>query len=174
MNEKIPRLHVVDALRGFAIVSIMLLHNIEHFDFYYLPTNLPEWMIVLDKWIWDGLFFLFGRDALTGTVLTLQHLLEFNGTMSELKNSLPKYFIAKKKIESGNLKPDKVLKTLVKKYQKENINLEDGLRIDFNDHWVHFRKSNTEPIIRCIIESYNKKNAVVLAEKYYNEVLRMK
>jgi len=60
MNEKIPRLHVVDALRGFAIVSIMLLHNIEHFDFYYLPTNLPEWMIVLDKWIWDGLFFLFG------------------------------------------------------------------------------------------------------------------
>ncbi len=117
---------------------------------------------------------VFGRDALTGTVLTLQHLLEFNGTMSELKNSLPKYFIAKKKIESGNLKPDKVLKTLVKKYQKENINLEDGLRIDFNDHWVHFRKSNTEPIIRCIIESYNKKNAVVLAEKYYNEVLRMK
>lgn len=60
MNEKISRLHVVDALRGFAIVSIMLLHNIEHFDFYFLPANLPVWMVVLDKWIWDGLFFLFG------------------------------------------------------------------------------------------------------------------
>ena len=60
MDAKISRLHVVDALRGFAIVSIMLLHNIEHFDFFYLPTNLPEWMVILDKWIWDGLFFLFG------------------------------------------------------------------------------------------------------------------
>ena len=54
------RLHVVDALRGFAIVSIMLLHNIEHFDFYYAPENLPVWMASLDKVIWDTLFFLFG------------------------------------------------------------------------------------------------------------------
>jgi len=54
------RLHVVDALRGFAIVSIMLLHNIEHFDFYYLPEGLPDWMVSLDKGIWDTLFFLFG------------------------------------------------------------------------------------------------------------------
>ena len=54
------RLHVVDALRGFAIVSIMLLHNIEHFDFYYLPEGLPPWLVTLDKGIWDTLFFLFG------------------------------------------------------------------------------------------------------------------
>lgn len=54
------RLHVVDALRGFAIVSIMLLHNIEHFDFYYLPQSLPVWMVSLDSIIWDSLFFLFG------------------------------------------------------------------------------------------------------------------
>lgn len=60
MTSKISRIHVVDALRGFAIVSIMLLHNIEHFDFYFTPTGLPAWMIALDKWIWDSLFFLFG------------------------------------------------------------------------------------------------------------------
>ena len=60
MNQTISRLHVVDALRGFAIVSIMLLHNIEHFDFYFFPQNLPAWMIALDKGIWDSLFFLFG------------------------------------------------------------------------------------------------------------------
>ena len=54
------RLHVVDALRGFAIVSIMLLHNIEHFDFYFKPEGLPVWMVTLDKGIWDTLFFLFG------------------------------------------------------------------------------------------------------------------
>jgi uncharacterized protein len=55
-----PRLHVVDALRGFAILSIMLLHNIEHFDFYFSPTNLPAWMPAVDKGIWETLFFLFG------------------------------------------------------------------------------------------------------------------
>ena len=54
------RLDVIDALRGFAIVSIMLLHNIEHFDFYFAPAGLPAWLKVVDKGIWDSLFFLFG------------------------------------------------------------------------------------------------------------------
>jgi uncharacterized protein len=60
MIPQASRLQVVDALRGFAIVSIMLLHNIEHFDFYYTPANLPAWMVAVDKGIWDTLFFLFG------------------------------------------------------------------------------------------------------------------
>jgi len=59
MNTDISRLHVVDALRGFALVAILLLHNLEHFDFYNLPENLPTWMKTLDKGIWDTLFFLF-------------------------------------------------------------------------------------------------------------------
>ncbi|MYN42023.1 DUF418 domain-containing protein [Duganella sp. FT109W] len=54
------RLDVIDALRGFAIVSIMLLHNIEHFDFYFAPAGLPSWLKTVDKAIWDSLFFLFG------------------------------------------------------------------------------------------------------------------
>ncbi len=53
-------MHVVDALRGFAIVSIMLLHNIEHFDVYFQPQDLPSRMVTLDQTIWDSLFFLFG------------------------------------------------------------------------------------------------------------------
>jgi uncharacterized protein len=60
MNSTSKRLQVVDALRGFAIVSIMLLHNIEHFDYYSFPTNLPVWMVTIDKAIWETLFFLFG------------------------------------------------------------------------------------------------------------------
>jgi uncharacterized protein len=60
MENSNSRLHVVDALRGFAIVSILLLHNIEHFDVYIFPTDLPAWMLALDKHIWDTLFFLFG------------------------------------------------------------------------------------------------------------------
>jgi len=59
MNPESSRLQIVDSLRGFAIVSIMLLHNIEHFDYYFNPTNLPAWMPGLDKAIWNTLFFLF-------------------------------------------------------------------------------------------------------------------
>ncbi|SFU54217.1 uncharacterized protein SAMN05216480_106161 [Pustulibacterium marinum] len=58
VNRK-NRLEVVDALRGFALVSIMLLHNLEHFDFYFKPKFLPEWMKTLDTYIWDFLFFMF-------------------------------------------------------------------------------------------------------------------
>jgi uncharacterized protein len=53
------RIHLLDVLRGFAIVSIMLLHSIEHFDIYYFPEQLPDWMKSLDQVIWDTLFFLF-------------------------------------------------------------------------------------------------------------------
>jgi uncharacterized protein len=60
MSSTNSRLYVVDALRGFAIISIMLLHNIEHFDFYFTPTSLPLWIQTIDKGIWDSLFFLFG------------------------------------------------------------------------------------------------------------------
>ena len=58
-----PRLNVVDALRGFAIMAIMLLHNIEHFDFYFFPEYLPSWLKTIDKGIWDTMFFLFGGKA---------------------------------------------------------------------------------------------------------------
>lgn len=112
----------------------------------------------------------FGRDALVGTVIMLQHLLEFGGAMSQLKNSLPQYFIAKKKIALGSLNPDSVLEKLIDKYKDQKINLEDGVRIDFNDHWAHFRKSNTEPIIRCIVEAKTKVDAEQLAKKYFGEI----
>jgi uncharacterized protein len=59
MSES-SRLHVVDALRGFAIVSIMLLHNIEHFDYYFAAEGLPAWIKSIDQGIWDTMFFLFG------------------------------------------------------------------------------------------------------------------
>lgn len=57
---KKTRIHILDVLRGFAIVSIMLLHSMEHFDIYYFPETLPVWVKNIDKVIWDTMFFLFG------------------------------------------------------------------------------------------------------------------
>ena len=112
----------------------------------------------------------YGRDALVGTAITLQHLLESGGTMSELKNSLPNYIIVKRKINLAGKDPDKILDGLKKKYADQKINTEDGLRIDFDDHWVHFRKSNTEPIIRCIAEAKDKSTAAGYIDKYMSEI----
>ena len=113
---------------------------------------------------------VFGRDALTGTAITLQHLLEFGGKMSQLKSLLPEYHISKKKIEINESNPDFVLEKLAGKFSQGRINTEDGLRADFNDHWVHFRKSNTEPIIRCIAEAKTKIDADRYIEKYFGEI----
>ncbi|MEN8191207.1 MAG: phosphoglucosamine mutase, partial [Bacteroidota bacterium] len=90
----------------------------------------------------------YGRDALVGTAIILQHLVDFGGTISELKKELPEYQIAKSKIDISGKNPDEVINTLIEKYSNNKINTDDGLRIDFPDHWVHLRKSNTEPIIR--------------------------
>jgi uncharacterized protein len=54
------RLDLVDALRGFAIVSIMLLHNIEHFDLYFSPPGERAWLKGLGQGVWDTMFALFG------------------------------------------------------------------------------------------------------------------
>lgn len=63
MNNNANRLDVVDCLRGFAIVAIMLLHNLEHFDLYHKPAGQPAWLVMLDKGIWDSMFFLFSGKA---------------------------------------------------------------------------------------------------------------
>lgn len=59
------RVDVADVLRGFAVLAIILLHSIEHFNFYQFPdaTTLPVWLRFTDKAIWDGLFFMFGGKA---------------------------------------------------------------------------------------------------------------
>jgi len=113
----------------------------------------------------------YGRDALVGIVITLKHLHESGGSLSEMKDALPQYFIAKRKIDLGSSNPDTVIDALVQKYKSEKINVEDGLRIDFSDHWVHFRKSNTEPIIRCITEAKTQRDAEQYIDKYFTEIL---
>ena len=112
----------------------------------------------------------YGRDALVGTVLTLEHLAQENKSLSQLKNEMPQYSIAKKKILLDGINPDVVVEKLTQKYSNEKINTDDGLRIDFEDHWAHFRKSNTEPIIRCITEAKTDAEAAKYIDKYFDEV----
>lgn len=62
---KHARVEVADVLRGLAVMGIILLHSIEHFNFYSFPDTAGQsaWLAFTDKAVWDGLFFLLGGKA---------------------------------------------------------------------------------------------------------------
>lgn len=103
-----------------------------------------------------------GRDAMVGVALFLSYLAHKNLSVSELKATLPQYFISKNRIDlpsSDAVVP--VLEALKEKYKDEKINTIDGVKIDFEAarEWVHLRKSNTEPIIRVYSEASTQERA---------------
>jgi len=98
--------------------------------------------------------FHYGRDALIGIGLFLSHLANHKKGIKSLRTQYPDYFISKNKIELSNGFDIKSLfDKIKKKYKKQPINTEDGLKIEFDKDWVHLRTSNTEPIIRIYSES---------------------
>lgn len=58
-----PRLDVVDSLRGFALLAIVLLHSLEQYNVLYFPEDLPLWLKSLDKGVFNAVFFLFAGKA---------------------------------------------------------------------------------------------------------------
>jgi phosphomannomutase len=113
----------------------------------------------------------YGRDALVGVALFLTQLAESKISAKKLRDSYPNYFISKNKIELTNeIDVDAILTTLEQRYKNEQITTIDGLKIDFEDGWVHLRKSNTEPIIRIYAESEGEEKANVLANKMISEI----
>jgi len=106
----------------------------------------------------------FGRDALVGVALFLSHLAHSGKSCSELRKTYPDYFMAKKKIEmSQGTDMDTILLKVGEKYKEVESNTTDGLKIDFENSWVHLRKSYTEPIIRIYAEAGSAEKAEQLA-----------
>ncbi|MBD3223974.1 MAG: phosphoglucosamine mutase [Caldithrix sp.] len=139
--------------------------------------NVAEKMVELDAIIGgegNGGVILpevhLGRDAPVAVALTLQHLVEFGGTIRELRDSLPQYVMVKQKVNIEGLHPDNVLKAISEKHKAQKINFLDGVKIDFEDSWVHLRKSNTEPIIRVISEAPTETEAQELGAQFMKEI----
>lgn len=108
----------------------------------------------------------YGRDALIGIALFLTYLTHKNMKVSELRNSYPSYYMSKNKIQlTEDINVDDLLNKLEKHYAGEEVTTIDGVKIDFENEWVHLRKSNTEPIIRVYTESTSQEKADELANK---------
>jgi phosphomannomutase len=109
----------------------------------------------------------YGRDALVGIALFLTFMAKTKQKCSEIKALYPNYTILKNKIElTKKINIQEILQKVAQKFASHNPNTIDGVKIDFEQGWVHLRPSNTEPIIRIYAEAKNK----IEAEKLVNEI----
>jgi phosphomannomutase len=116
----------------------------------------------------------YGRDALVGIALFLSFMAKTKLKCSEIKALYPNYVIIKKKIElTPDINIQELLQKVARKYQVHNPNTIDGVKIDFENGWVHLRPSNTEPIIRIYAEAETAEEAeelmVLFSETMNNE-----
>lgn len=113
----------------------------------------------------------YGRDSLVGIALFLSHLAHKNTSMTALRASYPNYEMAKKKIDlTPGIDVDAILVKMAEKYQNEEVDTVDGVKIYIGKEWVHLRKSNTEPIIRVYTESKDAQAASDLADRIIAEI----
>ena len=116
----------------------------------------------------------YGRDALAGIALFMSHLAQKSTTISELKKSYPDYVMIKNKIQlTPEINIDVLLRNIEKEFSNANVNNEDGVKIDFENSWVHLRKSNTEPIIRIYAEGTSKEHCNDLVSLLMDKVNNM-
>jgi phosphomannomutase len=113
----------------------------------------------------------YGRDALVGIALFLTHLAKFGKSISLLRSSYPNYHISKNKITlTDEMDIDALLLRVKDKYKAHPHSTIDGLKIEFDNEWVHLRRSNTEPIIRIYSEAQNETVAENLASKIIADI----
>ncbi|MBZ0098825.1 MAG: phosphoglucosamine mutase, partial [Taibaiella sp.] len=116
----------------------------------------------------------YGRDALIGIALFLTHLAKTGKTAKSLRSSYPNYFISKNKIElSDGIDLEGIFAKIQDKYKSHPINTEDGLKIEFDNDWVHLRPSNTEPIIRIYAESGSETTSNNIAKRIMEDIREM-
>lgn len=111
----------------------------------------------------------YGRDALVGIGIILSYIAEKNLSLSQIKKTLPQYFMSKKKITF--IKDfELILDKLKKEYVNDKIITIDGLKVMKDNEWFHIRKSNTEPIVRVYTEAPTLNAADMLAQKIIEKI----
>ena len=113
----------------------------------------------------------YGRDALIGIALFLTQLAKSQKTIRQLRNTYTDYYMSKNKIileKDTDVKS--IFDSIKDKYKNQPINTDDGLKIEFDNDWVHLRTSNTEPIIRIYAESNHLTTADNIAKRLMKDI----
>jgi phosphomannomutase len=164
-----------------ALKDVTLKHGGEYFPSMVGEVNVVNKMKVVDAVIGgegNGGIIVpdlhYGRDALIGIALFLTHLANSKKSIKQLRNTYPDYFISKNKITLENgIDVKDIFKKIKDKYKNQPINAEDGLKIEFDNDWVHLRTSNTEPIIRIYAESNFETTADNIARRLMQDIGQM-
>ena len=115
----------------------------------------------------------FVRDSIIGIGLILEEMAATGKKISKLARELPKYHMLKKKIECSRDVANEIIVKLNKKYAGHKLNLEDGIRVDWKDKWVHVRPSGTEFALRVIGEARSEKEARALVNGFLGEARKV-
>jgi len=110
------------------------------------------------------------RDSLVGIALVLQLMAETGKRISQLVSEIGGYYMVKEKFETGEAEAQRILDLAKKKFTDARVDTRDGCRFDFEDGWVHLRASNTEPVIRAIVESKDERTV----QKYIDIILKIR
>ncbi len=106
-----------------------------------------------------------GRDSLVGAALILDRMAQQTLPLSAIKASLPTMEIVKDKVPLGDEDPEETLAGIAQKFSDAEQNTLDGLKLIWDDRWIHIRRSNTEPVIRIIAEAPSAEIARDLVEQ---------
>ncbi len=107
------------------------------------------------------------RDSLSAMALVLGLLAAERRPLSAVVADLPRYAMIKRRLELGDVGGRDGLAAAIARlpraFPRARANTADGLRLDFEDGWVHLRPSNTEPIARLIAEARDPERAAARA-----------
>jgi len=115
-----------------------------------------------------------GRDSLAAISLILEMYAQRGKPISEIADGFPRYEIVKKTVECQRGETSRMLKSVEEKYADREVDKTDGLKISFENAWVHIRRSATEPIVRIISEAPTKEEALKLnseVEEYMHSLM---
>ena len=110
------------------------------------------------------------RDSLVSIALVQQLMTETGKTVSELVSEIGGYYMSKDKFAADQSQAQQVLDSTKKVFADANLDTTDGCRFDFDDGWLHLRASNTEPVMRVIVEAKDQRTA----QKYIDAVMNIR
>ena len=110
------------------------------------------------------------RDSLVGIALVLQLMAETGKTISRLVSEIGGYYMSKDKFAADKSQAEQILKSAKERFADAKLDTTDGCRFDFDDGWLHLRVSNTEPVMRVIVEAKDRGTA----QKYIDVVLNIR
>jgi phosphomannomutase len=99
------------------------------------------------------------RDSLVGIALTLQLMAQTGTSVSELVRQIGGYSMYKDKFTANAEQAGRIMEMAAERFPDAMLDTSDGLRLDFPDGWIHLRTSNTEPVMRMIVEARDEPTA---------------